>query len=87
MIRIDVVFTEEEAIGMLRSRGLEVRKVRIGDVEEPERFAVDEWQVMNPFTGRWEKAHGVFRMMAEKVVRELVEEKVARMDLYECFTV
>lgn len=87
MVKVDVVFMEEEAIEMLKGRGLEVRKFRIVDYDDPERVVVDEWQVMNPFTGRWEKARGVFWVMMDKAVKELIREKVMGMDLHECFKV
>ncbi len=84
MIKVDIVFMEDEAIGMLESRGLKVRKVEIVDDDDPERFVVEEWQVMNPFTGRWEKARGVFWLMIDKAVKELIRKKVMEMDLHEC---
>lgn len=87
MVKVDVVFMEEEAIEMLKSRGLEVRKFRIMDYDDPERLVVDEWQVMNPFTGKWEKARGVFWLMIDEAVKELIREKVMGMDLHECFKV
>lgn len=85
MIKVDIVFMEDEAIGILKSRGLEVRKVEIVDDDDPEKLVVDVWQVMNPFTGRWEKARGVFWLMIDKAVKELIREKVMEMDLHECF--
>lgn len=85
MIKVDIVFTEEEAIGILKSRGLEVRNVEIVDYDDPERFVVNEWQVMNPFSGSWEEVKGVFWMMADKAVGGLIRERMKRMDLHECF--
>lgn len=87
MIKVDVVFMEEEAIEMLKSRGLEVRKVEIVDYDDPERFVVNEWQVMNPFTGRWEKAKGIFWLLIDKAMKELIQEKMIKMDLHEYFKV
>lgn len=87
MVKVDVVFTEEEAIEMLKGRGLEVRKVEIVDYDDPERFVVNEWQVMNPFSGDWEKARGVFWVMMDKAMGELLREKMREMDLHECFKV
>lgn len=87
MVKVDVVFTEEEAIEMLKSRGLEVRKVEIVDYDDPERFVVNEWQVMNPFSGEWEKARGVFWVMIDKAMGKLLREKMREMDLHECFKV
>lgn len=87
MVKVDVVFMEEEAIEMLKSRGLEVRKFRIMDYDDPERFVVNEWQVMNPFSGEWEKARGVFWVMIDKAMGKLLREKMREMDLHECFKV
>ena len=87
MVKVDVVFMEEETVEMLKGRGLEVRKVEIVDYDDPEKLVVDEWQVMNPFTGRWEKARGVFWLMIDEAVKELIREKVMGMDLHECFKV
>lgn len=85
MIKVDVVFMEEEAIDMLKGRGLEVRKVEIVDYDDPEKLVVDEWQVMNPFTGKWEKAKGIFWVMIDKAMGELLREKMIKMDFHECF--
>jgi len=85
MIKVDVVFMEEEAIRLMKIRGLEVRKVKIVDYDDPERFVTNIWQVMNPFTGKWEKAKEVFWLMVDKAVNELIREKMMEMDLHECF--
>ncbi len=85
MVKVDVVFTEEEAVAVLRSRGLVVAERRVTGYDRERVFVYEQKQVRNPFTGEWDSVEDVFRRMAERAMEEVVRERVLGLDLDECF--
>lgn len=85
MIKVDVVFTEDEAVEVLRSRGLVVAERTLTGYEGEYVFVYEQKQVKNPFTGEWDAVEYVFRRLAERVVEEVIRERILSMDLHECF--
>lgn len=85
MIKVDVVFTEDEAVDVLRSRGLVVAERTLTGYDREHVFVYEQKQVKNPFTGEWDAVENVFRKLAERAMEEVVRERVLSLDLHECF--
>lgn len=75
MIKIETVYTEEEARQMLAGRGLVVEMREAVAFDGEREIPIFQLQVYNPFARRWEAMRDVFRNGMQQVVEELQREK------------
>lgn len=85
MWKIETIYTEQEAIEILTTRGIAIEKRTVtgydGDVPYPYR----QWQAWNPFLMAWQPLETVFRQAATRAAEAMQRERLANMNLEEFF--
>lgn len=81
MIEIRNFFTQEDAIRLLERRGLVVLERPLIRHDGRRAIVYKQWQVMNPFTGKWESVEDAFRRIMERVSGDLLIERLMKTDL------